>query len=117
MNKVCLIGRLTDNAKKIPSEAVEMISFTLAVTEGKENTSFISMVAFGSLADSISKYCAKGSLIAVEGSLRQRTYETKEGTKRSVTDVIVSSVDFLSKKPEAEEKPQAKTKAKAQANA
>lgn len=115
MNKVCLIGRLTDNAKKIPSDAVEMISFTLAVTENKETTSFISMVAFGTLADSISKYCAKGSLVAVEGSLRQRTYEAKDGSKRSVTDVIVSSVDFLSKKPEAEEKPQAKTKARVSA--
>ena len=112
MNKVCLIGRLTDNAKSIKTESVSMCTFTLAISEGKDKASFINCVAFGNVAEALANYTAKGSQVALEGSLRQRTYETSDGSKRSVTEVVCDSVDFLSKKPEAEQpKPKAKKKA------
>ena len=116
MNKVCLIGRLTDNAKLIESNVSNMCTFTLAVRESDDKASFISIVAFGGVADSICKYCSKGSLVAIEGSLRQRVYDASDGSKRNVTEVICNSVDFLSKKPEEDKKATEKAPKKAKKN-
>ena len=109
MNRVCLIGRLTADADIRKTDASTMCMFTVAISESKDKTSFISVVAFGNVAEAIAEYTRKGSLVAVEGALRQRVYETSDGAKRSVTDVVCSSIDFLSKKPEeAEEQPKDK---------
>ena len=103
MNKVCLIGRLTADVTLRKTEVTTIGSFTLAVSEGKDKTSFIDVVSFDTLAENIAKYTGKGSSVAVEGFLRQRTYELSDGSKRSVTGVVCTSIDFLSKKPEVEE--------------
>lgn len=101
MNLVSLIGRATREPELSKTQAGTNVTvLTLAVDGYGEHTSFINCVAFGTIADVISNYVRKGNLIGLSGKLNQRTYETSEGEKRSVVEVICDNVDLLEKKPE-----------------
>ena len=101
LNKVILMGRISQELelKSTPS-GVAVISFNVAVEQsfakqGEERKAdFISCVAWRQQAEFISKYFSKGRMIAIEGSLRTRTYEDKNGSKHYVTEVYVDSVSF-----------------------
>lgn len=109
MNKVILMGRLTrDPELKETPNGVSVCSFTIAVNrryknaEGNYDADFVNCVAWRQTGEFVSKYFAKGQMIAVAGSLQTRTYE-KDGQKRYVTEVLVDEVNFCGEK--AEEKP------------
>lgn len=101
INRVILMGRITHDLelKQMPS-GVSVLSFTVAIErkyskQGEEKqTDFINCVAWRQQAKFISKYFAKGRMIALEGNLRTRTYDDKNGTKHYVTEVYVDSVSF-----------------------
>lgn len=101
LNKVILIGRLTRDPelRYTPNTGTAVGSFTLAVNRvgGKqEETDFIDIVVWGKQAENCAQYLRKGSLAAVDGRLQIRSYETKEGQKRRVAEVVAFSVQFLS---------------------
>lgn len=100
MNSVILTGRLTRDPEFKALENTSLCSFTLAVDMPKDKTVFVPCSVFGALADLMSKTLRKGSLIAVQGKLDQRTYETQAGEKRVATQVIVDTFDYLEKKEE-----------------
>ena len=77
-------------------------SFTIACDKpGKDSgASFIDCVAWEKTAEFINNYFLKGSAIIVEGRLESRQYETKEGQKRTVVEVVVSQAHFCEKKKE-----------------
>lgn len=102
-NKVILIGRLTkDTESRKTTNGNINTTFTLAVNrnyktkEGEQEADYIGCSAWNKLADTISKYCIKGMLVAVEGRIQIRNYE-KEGTKRYLTEILVENIQFLSK--------------------
>ena len=105
LNKVILMGRITQDleVKQTPS-GVSVLSFTVAVQrsyarQGEERQSdFINCVAWRQQAEFISKYFRKGRMIALEGNLRTRTYDDKNGTKHYVTEVFVDNVSFTGEK-------------------
>ena len=101
MNKAVLVGRLVrDPDLKFAAGSGNAVSkFTVAVNRQfkKDETDFISCVAFGKTAETIAQYFTKGKQIAVSGSIRTGSYETQDGTKRYTTEVIASKVQFLSK--------------------
>lgn len=104
INKVILTGRLTKDADlKTTASNNEVTSFTLAVdgySKEQDNTNFINCVAWNQPAKFISTYCKKGSLVAIEGRLQTRSYERKDGSKVSVTEVIVERVEnYTPKEP------------------
>ena len=101
LNRVVLMGRITQDLElKSTQSGVSVLSFTVAVErsftkQGEEKqTDFISCVAWRQQAEFISKYFGKGRMIAIEGNLRTRTYEDKNGSKRYVTEVYVDNVSF-----------------------
>lgn len=104
MNTVNLIGRLTkDNEMKITNSGKAVVSFTLAVNrrgakEGEQQADFINCVAWGKVAENMSVYTGKGSLIAVTGKINTRNYENQNGQKVYVTEVLANGVTFLSKR-------------------
>lgn len=53
------------------------------------------VIAWGKTAEIIEKYVTKGKEIAIEGKLTSRSYETKEGEKRYVTEVVANEVLML----------------------
>lgn len=105
LNKVILMGRITQDleVRQTPS-GVSVLTFTVAVQrsfarQGEERqTDFINCVAWRQQAEFISKYFRKGRMIALEGNLRTRTYDDKNGTKHYVTEVYVDSVSFTGEK-------------------
>ena len=106
MNRVILVGRLTRDpeVRRNPQTSNAVVSFTLAVddrvkdTEGNKVTSFINITVFGNQADNAGKFLKKGALCGVDGRLRQRSFERKDGTKGSVIEVVADSVTFLEPK-------------------
>lgn len=101
LNRVILMGRITQDleVRQTPS-GVSVLSFSVAVDrnyarQGEERqTDFISCVAWRQQAEFIGRYFGKGRMIALEGNLRTRTYDDKNGTKHYVTEVFVDSVSF-----------------------
>ena len=104
-NRVILIGRLTkDPELRYTTTGIAVASFTLAVNrnyknaKGEKETDFIPCIAFRQLAELIANYLSKGKLAALEGRLQIRSYNTEDGQKRYVTEVVAEDVRFLSPK-------------------
>lgn len=107
INTVVLMGRITNDPElKQTPNGVSVLSFTVAVErnftkQGEEKQSdFISCVAWKQTAEFISRYFGKGRMIAIEGQLRTRTYEDKNGTKHYVTEVYVDQASFTGESKE-----------------
>ncbi|HHW27365.1 MAG TPA: single-stranded DNA-binding protein [Firmicutes bacterium] len=105
LNRVILIGRLTKQPElRVTPGGTQVSTFALAVDRkpnqsGQRETDFLDIVVFGKLAEITCKYMDKGRLVAIEGRLQTRTFETKDGQKRKVWEVIAESVEFLGPKP------------------
>ena len=101
MNKVVLVGRLVrDPELRFAAGSGTGVSrFTIAVSRQfkRDETDFISCVAFGKTAETISQYFTKGKQIAVSGSIRTGSYDAQDGTKKYTTDVAVDIFDFIEK--------------------
>ena len=103
INNCVLMGRLTKDPelKTIPS-GKSVVSFCVAVDNGygeSKKTSFIDCVAWERRAEFIERYFHKGNLIALQGELQTRTYESN-GVNRKVTELRVESVSFCGDKGE-----------------
>ncbi len=99
-NNVTLVGNLTrDPELRFTQSGRGVASFGLAVNrryqmngEWQEETSFFNVVAWGDLGENASASLNKGSRIVVTGRLQQREYETREGEKRTVVEVIADDL-------------------------
>lgn len=108
MNVVSLIGRITkDIEKRYTNDGKAVASFTLAVNRNYtsadgQQADFISCQVWGKIAENVERYCSKGSLVGVDGKLRSRSYDNKQGQKVYVVEVICNSVQFLETKASRE---------------
>ena len=102
MNRIVLIGRLTNDPELRANTDSKVAKFTLAVNRLKEGTDFINCVAWNKQAELISKYFKKGSQMALEGRIQTGSYE-KDGVKRYTTDVVIESLTFLGNSEKKEE--------------
>ena len=101
MNKVILIGRLTrDPEIRYTQSGKAVCNFALAVNRpfGDNEAEFINIVVWNKIAENAAKYLAKGSQCAVEGRLQISSYEGNDSVRKYRTDVVASSVEFLSSK-------------------
>jgi single-strand DNA-binding protein len=62
---------------------------------GVRETDFVDCVAWRKLGETVGNHLTKGRLTAVEGRLQIRSYETQDGSKRRVAEVIADSMEFL----------------------
>lgn len=114
MNKVYLIGRLSNDPElSTTNSGINCCRFSLAVTRphSKENeTDFFNIITWRGLADNCGKYLKKGSQCAIVGTLQNSTY-TKDGVRRTITQVVADEVEFLQslKNTERKVENQAKT--------
>lgn len=110
MNVVTLVGNLcrdNDIRYSAGENATAILRNTIAVPRkfknketGQYDSDFISIQAFGTNAEFINKYFAKGSKIGITGEIRTGSYTNKEGVKVYTTDVIVNNAEFVTKKDE-----------------
>ena len=105
MNRIIVVGRLTrDPELRRTQTDVAVASFTVAVDDrekdanGNRTTTFIDVTVWRDAADNVAKYCRKGSLVGVDGRLRQRRFERKDGTKGSTFEIVAENVQFLEPK-------------------
>lgn len=101
LNHSVIMGRFVrDPEIRRTNSGKAVTSFTIACDKpGKDSgASFIDCVAWDKTAEFIGNYFNKGSAIIAEGRLESRQYETKDGQKRTVTEVVVSQAHFCEKK-------------------
>jgi len=99
-NSVTLVGNLTrDPELRYTTGGRGVASFGLAVNrryqvngEWQEQVSFFNVVAWGDLGENAAASISKGTRVVVTGRLEQRSYETKDGEKRNVTEVIADEL-------------------------
>lgn len=112
MNKVYLIGRLTNDIELATTNSgINYCRFSLAVSRplSKENeTDFFNIVAWRGLAENCAKYLKKGSQCAIVGTLQNNTYE-KDGTRLTVTQIVANEVEFLQSLKNTERKVENRT--------
>ncbi len=105
MQAFSAIGRITkDPELRQTQSGVAVVRFTLAVdrqfknANGEKETDFLSCQAWRKTAELIGQYCAKGSLVGIQGEVRTGSYE-KNGQRVYTTDIMVNNVKFLDSKP------------------
>lgn len=116
MNKVFIRGNLTRDVELRETKSGKQVAkFNVAVrrdfknADGEYESDFPSCVAYGTLAETISKYFHKGSGIIVLGHLQTGSYEDQDGKRIYTTDVIVESIEFDRKESKKEEPVEEKT--------
>ena len=104
INKVILIGNLgNDPEMRHTPNGAGVCEFRLATNEAwtdkqgqrQERTEWHRVVVWGKKAEVCSKYLSKGRQVYVEGRLRTRTWDDKDGNKRYTTEVVANDVQFL----------------------
>ena len=105
LNKVILTGNLVQDVElRFTPTGIKTVNLRIAIhnkfknkaQEIKEETEFISVIAWESTAENCAKYLKKGSKIFVEGRFQTREYE-REGQKHYITEVKAETVEFLDK--------------------
>ena len=97
-NRIILIGRLTaDPVLKYTPQGTAVATFTLAVNRryNREETDYIDIVTWRTLAEHCAQYLSKGQQTALEGRLQIRSYEDRNGVRRKVAEVVADDVRFL----------------------
>ena len=106
LNKVSLIGNLGKDPEIQQLEgSVSVAKFSLATTESYKDqngqthsqTEWHSVVLWRGLAELAEKYLKKGSLVFIEGKLKTRSYDDKEGRKIYTTEIIAEQLILLDK--------------------
>ncbi len=107
VNKALLIGRLgADPEVRYTPDGTMVVNFRLATDlqwkdkngERLQRTEWHRIVTYGKLAEICSNYLAKGKLIFVEGRIQTRSWEDKDGVKRSTTEIVASNMQMLDSK-------------------
>ena len=102
-SKAIITGNLTrDPELRTTPNGASVCSFSVAVNrvyrdsngEQKEDVSFIDCSAWGKLGEMINQYAKKGSGVLVSGRLDQRSFEGKDGVKRSRVEIVVEDFNF-----------------------
>tara|TARA_R110000787_G_scaffold45993_4_gene111909 strand:- start:276 stop:611 length:336 start_codon:yes stop_codon:yes gene_type:complete len=103
-NKVQLIGNLGNDPEIITLDSGKKLAkFSIATNESYKNaqgekitdTQWHNLVAWNKTAEIVEKYLQKGSEVAIEGKLTNRSYETKEGEKKYITEVVCNELLML----------------------
>jgi single-strand DNA-binding protein len=106
-NKVSLIGHAANDPEvRYMPDGQPCFSLRVATNERwtnndgvkKERADFHQIVGYGKLAELTEQYVSKGSYLRIEGKLRNRSYEDRDGNKRYVTEIVAKTVGFLDKK-------------------
>ena len=108
INRVILMGRLVaDPELKTTTSGISVTSFRIAVDRSyvkagaERQADFFDIVAWRSSAEFVCRNFSKGSLIAVDGQLQSRQYQTKDGQNRTAIEVVADNVSFTGERRDA----------------
>lgn len=126
INKVILIGHVGQDpeSKSLPSGSA-VTNLSLATTESwkdkstgqlQDKTEWHKIVFFGKVAEIAAQYLKKGSKVYIEGSLRTRKWQDKDGSDRYTTEIVASEMQMLDNKPDSKPAPAPARKPVSQSN-
>ena len=106
MNKIILLGRLTQDAEVRYSQgekSMAIANFSIAVNrkfkrEGEPDADFFNCTAFGKQAEFVEKYLKKGTKILLTGKVQNNNYTNKEGQKVYSVQIITEEIEFAESK-------------------
>ena len=107
LNKVMLIGNVgKDPDVNFTPSGVKVCQFRMATSESwkdkdgalQEHTDWHTIVAWRGLADIVERLIHKGTRVYVEGKIRSRSYDDREGQKRYVTEIVADNILLLDAK-------------------
>ena len=106
INRVIISGNLTrDPELRTTASGLPVLGFGVAVNDRRKNPqsgewedypNFVDCTLFGTRAEAVAQYIAKGSKVAIEGKLRWSQWE-RDGQKRSKLEVVVDEIEFMSR--------------------
>lgn len=103
LNQVVMVGRLTSSPEIVNAgEDKEKSQITIAIprsyknADGEYETDFVDCILLGGIAINTAEYCKKGDLIGVKGRIQTNNFESNDGNKRKITQVIAEKTTFLS---------------------
>ena len=95
-NLFIFIGRITKDLElRYTKENKAVLDFVIAINNGKDDTSYIKLTSFGSVAELMAKYCKKGDLVGVQGLIKNHNWEDKNGNKHYDYTFLSNKVTFL----------------------
>jgi len=110
LNQCNFIGRVgrDPETKYLPS-GEPVCNFSIALDESYKNksgekvqkTEWVNIVAFRKLAEICGQYLVKGKLVYIEGKIQTRSWEDKDGVKRSTTEIVANDMKMLDSKGQA----------------
>ena len=106
MNIVIISGNLTKDTEYRAFDNGGASTSTVAVTrdyktkDGEKQSDFFIANAFGKMAEIANNYGKKGTKAIITGRLETRNYEDKSGVKRTITEIIAQSIEFIRKSEE-----------------
>jgi len=99
INKVMLCGNLVQNPElRYTSTGKEVMKNSLAINANykkKDEVAFVGVVFWGKQAELVNQYCKKGANLFVEGRLVTRSWEDKDGQRRSLLEVNAEKITFV----------------------
>lgn len=110
LNSVNLVGRLTSDpeVKSLDGKDAKVCNVSIAVqkpyknAEGKYDADFFNIVVWNESAEALTKYCKKGDIVGVSGRLQNRSYDTDNGFKRYVTEIVADRISLFPNKKDGE---------------
>ncbi len=106
INRVIISGNLTrDSELRSTASGTSVLSLGVAVNDRRKNSqtgqwedhpNFVDCKMFGSRAESLSRYLAKGTKVSIEGKLSYSSWKGKDGHNHSKLDVLVDEIEFMS---------------------
>jgi single-strand DNA-binding protein len=115
LNLVLLSGRLVaDPELRYTPKGTAVCSFRMAVSkrykdrdtgEWKDDPSFFNVVVWDRMAEMAGERLRKGSPVLLEGTLKSRSYETKDGSRRYVVEIVSRRLQFLERTPSSDQEP------------
>ena len=105
LNVLVLAGRVSIEPALKEIKETKVVNFNIAVdnirkeADGTRGTTFVPVVCFNAVGESVATHLHKGSRVAVKGYLQQRNFIRQDGSKGSVYECIAESVEFLDPAP------------------
>ena len=105
MNVFNITGKIyKDLTLRMTPSGKNVLDLPIAITNGKDDTTFLTITTFGKTAENIVKYCHKGDTLGVEGIIKNHNWEDKNKVKHYDYSFLASRVEFLNiKKQEQQE--------------
>ena len=105
LNRITLVGNLTrDLELKTTAGGTATCSLRIAVNDRIKNrdtgawedyANYFTVTVFGTLAERCAQYLSKGRQVAIDGRLRWRSWQAKDGSKREAVEVVAEAVQFI----------------------